>query len=312
MYTVYKITNNVNQKQYIGSSVNVNRRWKRHINAAFNSNAPSYQYPLQRAFRKYGVESFSFEVIRDDFDSIEEMEDYEQIMIDEYNTLAPSGYNQTRETHSNTIAHENSQRHIQKISKKCAKVDKNENIIEVYSSYHDAARKNGYDGDNYASQVRLVCNGKQSSVNNDIFRNLDENGKIISKPLLNYKGKKPIIGIDVENPCNERFFESISQAAQILNTDRASIGKCIKGDKRYSIIKGYIFRELTPYGDIIQNDISIEDRIIQYNNENPVINGERHSISQWCKIYNISTSSFYKRRNKGMSVVDAITSPKKR
>ena len=90
------------------------------------------------------------------------------------------GYNQTLNTNSNNIANENLKKHLEIISCKCAKIDKEENILEVYSSYHEAARKNGLDGDIYATKIRNVCKGKTSSINNNlIFRDLDKNGNII-------------------------------------------------------------------------------------------------------------------------------------
>ena len=71
-------------------------------------------------------------------------------------------------------------------------------------------------------------------------------------------------------------------------------------------------RELDKDNNIIETETTIEDRIIQYNNKNPIINGERHNIKDWCKIYNITTNSVYARIKKGMDVVEAITTPKRR
>ena len=51
MFTVYKITNKINQKCYIGSSIRVNKRWQQHINDANNPNNEKYNYPLYQAFR---------------------------------------------------------------------------------------------------------------------------------------------------------------------------------------------------------------------------------------------------------------------
>ena len=234
-------------------------------------------------------------------------------MIDYYNSLKPNGYNQTRAIHSNNIKAENYQKYIKRISKKCAKVDKNENIIEIYESYHDAARKNEKDGDAYASSIKNVCKGITSSCFNGIyFRDLDENGNVIHQKIKNQKARKPLIGINIENPSEERFFESISAAAKELNSDRTSIEKCIQGSTRYSIIKGYILRELDLDGNIIENNIDINERINKYNETNPIIKGERHNLSEWLEIYNISKTSYYKRRKKGMSVIEAITTPKGR
>ena len=239
--------------------------------------------------------------------------DYEKNMIIHFNTFGQKGYNQTLETNQSKNAKENLQKYIKKISKSCAKIDKNNKIIEAYSSYHEAARKNNLDGDDYATQIRNVCKGKTSSIYGDlIFRDLDENGNVITIPFKNYKNKKPVIAINIEFPEEEKYYDSISAAAESLQTQRLSIQKCIAGEDRNSHVKGYIFRLLDENGNIIENDISIEERIKQYNQTNPLINGERHNIKEWCEIYGISTTSFYKRIKKGMDVVTAITTPKVR
>ena len=43
-----------------------------------------------------------------------------------------------------------------------------------------------------------------------------------------------------------------------------------------------------------------------------MINGFRHTVSEWCEIYGITRQTIYRRKNKGMSVVEAITTPKGR
>lgn len=310
MFTVYKITNNKNNKCYIGSSTRVLKRWQNHKSISQNPNHKSYNYPLYAAFRKYGINNFTFEIIKDDFDSISEMEEYEAAMIKYYNSIAPNGYNQTLFTNSNHIASENAQKHIQKISCKCAKVDANENILEKYSSYHEAARLNGKDGDDNASRVRAVCKGDLGSCFEGLyFRDLNENEEVVHQKIKRHKGKKAIIGININNPTEEIYFNSISEAAATLNTERKSISSCIQGSQRYSFVKGYIFRELDLYGNIVLNDIDIEERILEYEKRNPVINGERHSITEWCNIYNIKTNTVNARLRRGWDPVEAITTP---
>lgn len=58
---VYKITNKVNNKIYIGSSVNVYTRWRNHI-YELNNNKHSNNY-LQNAWNKYGFNNFEFKII---------------------------------------------------------------------------------------------------------------------------------------------------------------------------------------------------------------------------------------------------------
>lgn len=312
MFTVYKITNLINNKCYIGSSINVEKRWQQHKNCSQNPNSIQYNYPLYNAFRKYGINNFSFEILKQDFSNIEEMEEYEFNMIEQYDsTNKDCGYNQTKFTKCHIIGEENLQKHIKNISQPCAWVDKYNNIIETYASYAEAARVHT-NKENSTCVISNVCQGKASSYKGKFFRDIDKNGDIKEIPFKNYKSKKSIVGINVENPIDELYFDSISMAAKEMDTDRGSLAKCIAGNQRYSIIKGYIWRELDIYGNIIENSINIEQKIEEYNSDNPVINGERHSVSEWCKIYNISRNSYYKRIKNGMSVVEAITTPKRR
>ena len=312
MFSVYKITNKINGKIYIGSSIRVEKRWQQHINASKNMNSNSYNYPLQKAFRKYGIDNFIFEVIKDDFETQLEMLEYEKDMIIKTNSFN-SGYNQTVETIKSEIAKENLEKRLNKNRCSCAKVDKQNNILEIYPSYHEAARKNGLNGEAWASTIRNICKGKISSIKNELFfRDLDNEGNIIITPFKTHKGKKAVVGIHIETQ-EEIYFDSISAAAKALATDRWSITQCIQGITKYSNVKKYIFSELDINGEIVEvENNTIENIIEKYNQTNPIINGERHNIKEWCKIYNISGPSYYNRLKKGMSVVEALTTPKGR
>lgn len=309
-FTVYKITNNINNKCYIGSSVRVQHRWTEEKNSAYNEKSKSYNYPLQQAFRKYGLENFTFEILKNNFISLEEMWDYEYNMIIKFNSLSPNGYNQTLFTKC-ALQDPNIIQKINKIrAQKCALVDINENILEVYPSYQEASRQNGYE--NSASKIREICLGKRSSINGKIFRQLDNNNQVIHQPILPYKNRKKIIGIDPTINQQNIIFNSILEASNTLHINRQSIQKCLKGNSRYSIVGGYIFRYLDDNNDIIPNEIDLEEKIIEYNKQNPIIGNEQHNITEWCKIYNISKVSFYKRLNNGMSIIQALITPKRR
>lgn len=310
MFTVYKITNQINQKCYIGSSIQVKKRWQQHRNCAFNPNSNCYNYPLQCAIRKYGLENFSFEILSDDLNSFEEMEQYEYEMILYYNSYN-NGYNQTLNTARDK--YENILHRAKLQGTHCAKVDIYNNILEIYNSYHEAAEKNGLNKENAASTIRVICKGIVGSINNLYFRDLDENNQVITKPFMRPHGKKALVCISLDNPENIKYYESISAAAEAFSlTDRRELQQHLSGAKRYSSIKGHIFRELDLYGNIIENNISIEDKIKEYNKTNPYINGERHTIKDWCKIYNITTNCYYYRIKQGMTPIEAITLPKRK
>lgn len=75
---IYKITCNENNRIYIGSAKNINKRWKRHINDLRNNKHVNIH--LQRAFDKYGERCFTFEVIEKC--SEEKLFEKEQLYLD--------------------------------------------------------------------------------------------------------------------------------------------------------------------------------------------------------------------------------------
>ena len=58
---VYRIVNKYSGKFYIGSSFNIRRRWDSHRHDLNNGKARNIH--LQRAWRKYGEQAFSFEIV---------------------------------------------------------------------------------------------------------------------------------------------------------------------------------------------------------------------------------------------------------
>lgn len=89
MIGIYKITNLINGKSYIGQSRDIENRWKNHKIAASNQNSKAYNYPLYQAFRKYGLNNFQFEVIEET--AIDELNSKEIKWIEFYQPE----YNQT-------------------------------------------------------------------------------------------------------------------------------------------------------------------------------------------------------------------------
>ena len=58
---IYKITNRKNNKCYIGSSINIKRKFEQHLYLLRKNK--SHSILLQKAFNKYGEENFMFEII---------------------------------------------------------------------------------------------------------------------------------------------------------------------------------------------------------------------------------------------------------
>ena len=89
MIGIYKITNKINKKSYIGQSRNIEKRWANHKSASKNINHEGYNYPLYNAFRKYGINNFDFSIIEEC--EIQALNDREKYWIKE---IKPE-YNQT-------------------------------------------------------------------------------------------------------------------------------------------------------------------------------------------------------------------------
>ena len=88
---IYKISNTVNNKVYIGQSIRpVEERFKRHINDAMNGVLDTH---FARAIRLYGPDKFYIEII-DTAASQEELTQKEHDYIVKYNSVE-DGYNET-------------------------------------------------------------------------------------------------------------------------------------------------------------------------------------------------------------------------
>lgn len=83
---IYKITNLINNKIYIGQTVHPEKRWWEHQQRA---KTHYDNYPIHLAINKYGAENFSFEIL----EWTEQFDDEEERLIKEYNSLSPNGYN---------------------------------------------------------------------------------------------------------------------------------------------------------------------------------------------------------------------------
>lgn len=237
MHFIYKITNLINNKCYIGSSAEsrgMDKRWEDHVRASKYKEGYSYNYPLYCAMRKYGIENFTYEIIEKDIPTLELREAKESLYIVQYNSLCEChGYNQTLDT-------------------KCPLADKR--IKE----------------------------------------------KVATK----------LYSIDI-NTREEKYFDSVCDAAKECDVARTSIYQCLLGTDKYWQVGNKIFRRFEN-NKIIECDITIQDRLEEYDRTHPMINGERHGICEWCKIYGITRQCLYYRLKQGYDIITALTMPKKK
>lgn len=93
---IYKITNRVNGKAYIGQSKDIKRRWLEHRKV--KDGYDRHSYPLYFAIDKYGIDNFEFEII--ERCGVDELNNREIYWIDKCDTLVEgmggNGYNLTK------------------------------------------------------------------------------------------------------------------------------------------------------------------------------------------------------------------------
>ena len=83
---IYKVTNKINGKVYIGQSVDIGRRWREHMTAKDD-------IYFHKAIQKYGVENFEWEVIEQC--KKKDLDEKEIYWIEYYDSFN-KGYNRTK------------------------------------------------------------------------------------------------------------------------------------------------------------------------------------------------------------------------
>jgi len=119
IYTIYKATNLITGKHYVGFDKIWPDRLKDHLNESKNPKYLNYYFELHKAIRKYGKEAFIWEIIYQSYDGLHTLKEMEGHFIKEYNSyyLWPDGgYNMTLGGEGN-LGHKHTTTTKEKISK---------------------------------------------------------------------------------------------------------------------------------------------------------------------------------------------------
>ena len=140
MIGIYKITNKINNHSYIGLSTKVEERWKYH-QSPYNQQRESYK-SLYKAFKKYGIENFTFEILEEC--SIQELGEKEKYYITKYDTYK-NGYNMTTGGEDNVgSAHPNHKLTDEDVINIRIRYNNLERRKEVYELYKDRIGESGF------------------------------------------------------------------------------------------------------------------------------------------------------------------------
>ena len=233
---------------YIGSSIDVERRWRQHKEASINEKDHHYNYPLMIAFREFGIANFTFEVV-DTLPTWEAMIEAEHNWIMKENCVTPNGYNQTDKTDSPMfdpmVAKKMSDTKRKKYGKRVCEIDSANNIIAIWNSLAEAGEITGLN----RFKISSVCNGTRLTTGNRVFRFLDEKNQIIEpKVKVNQiqsnritKTSRKVGAYDKDNNLIQEF-DSIQLAAQFCGGNSSTISAVCRGKRKTH--KNYIWRYL--------------------------------------------------------------------
>lgn len=263
MPCIYKITNIVNNKVYIGQPIqNPKDRWRGHIHSLkTKSGCPI----LKQAFVKYGVENFKFEVIQECSD--EEKYELEKKYIEEYNCVAPKGYNFLAngglgcgfigKTHSEESLKKISEslkkfneenpdfyerhreRHIEAI--KAAGISERVKNSEAFKKAVAEGRVGGY-CHQHKEEVRekikqTVINYFRETDSDNNLINIEKHRQVMTKALGKRVGQFEINGINMIAE-----FPSVREAGRQTGLNQKNIQHCTSGRSKTAF--GFIWRYL--------------------------------------------------------------------
>lgn len=257
-YVVYKVTNKINGKLYIGKTYNFEKRKREHI---LNKND---NLPFHNALKKYGEENFEWEII-DTSDNDEEIKQKEIYWIKKLNTCIKSkksnGYNIT-------VGGEGG---VSWNSEPVVQFDFDGNYIEEFESASCASLKSKAD-----RHMIIECakgNLSQSGGYQWKFKKDVKSNRISNYNKKSSHRTKQIVQLDL-NGYLINVFDSVTDASKKLNLNRANISSCLCGySKRCGGYQWIYFEDYNPSKDYSFKGVEYKDKtIFQLDDKNNIIN----------------------------------------
>jgi hypothetical protein len=225
---IYKITNTLNQKIYVGKSKNPKVRWRQHKSHSKKRNTKLYY-----AMRKYGVENFTFEILEECLESqVNERETYYVSLLEPYYNMTNGGdgggflNKKHGDKWKNAIKQSN--------SKKVACYDLDGNLIQVYESCRDASY------DIFGRDCRgidAVTRGEYQTYGGYQWKTFDIQPELrISSYKRTSHNIKKIAKYDLNNNLVE-IYDSMTIAAEKNNASTSKITLVCQGKRKFH--KGY-------------------------------------------------------------------------
>jgi len=227
---VYKVTNIINNKMYVGmTTVNLKRRKSQHLYTC-RSSGTAY---LSKAIRDFGKDSFKFEEI-DTAKTLDELIEKERVWIKKLNTLHPNGYNFLDGMELGSGLARN-----RCVAIRCRDLNK------IFNSISEASLELNID----SSNIWYCCKGKTDAAGGLFFEYIDENKRNKAEEfrikrkdkakesfrVMGIKERKSIVCVNTGV-----IYDSVKKASSELSIDASQIVRVCKGKNKHA--KGMVFK----------------------------------------------------------------------
>lgn len=220
---IYKITNLINNKVYIGKSVNILKRWSQHKNATDSS-------PLHLAIQKYGIDNFKLDIL--ELCKPEELNEKEIYWIKQYNSCFGEGYNATQggdgASHPVKLSHQELLDIINLLQ------NTQITIIDIAKKYN-VSTKTISDINNGHSRILLDLD---YPLRENVFIKKEINKEELYELLIQTKGDFNYIAslynvsyVTIKNRCKEYKFSTLRKDYGYIDTQDYHSQKIVKCDK---------------------------------------------------------------------------------
>lgn len=165
IYTLYRITNTVNSKVYIGWT-------SRNPDIRFGEHQKRNKAPINHAIKKYGVENFRFEILYQSTD-YEHSRTMESVFIQDHNSLIDQwGYNQDK----GGTGHKRTQATIDKHRRKIQGRKQSAEHIEKRKKVGEANAMFGRKGEDHPRHGKQLSEEQRNNIKEGRRRQLEAKG----------------------------------------------------------------------------------------------------------------------------------------
>lgn len=229
MYYIYVIHNSINDKKYVGRTIDIHRRWLEHKSSRLHTKY--LHHPMYIDMDTYGVDKYWCEVL-ETIDDKEEATQREKYWTNRFNSNIPNGYNdKTGDNHSDRIKNKLSQQKIGErnpmFGLKGAECCNSKRVVcvetgMVFDCMADAADWAGLNG---VSHISNCCNEKGLTAGGYhwVYEGNELNPKLLRK--WEPPNKKKVVCIETGY-----IYESIAEAKRI--TGIGNICSVLKGNRK--------------------------------------------------------------------------------